>query len=204
MDEALTALDPRWHQRRSIAAALRRANLLMLTHDMDGATLDTIEQALASVQALLDTQPALAGRAAHSEQMGLQGPANRLALEMSPVIGRSAGSSLRMTLTLSDGRIAARVDPEWIHEGPPGWMHGGIVAALFDEFLGLAQGELGPNPGKTGTLTVRYLAPTPLNVPLAFAVKSAWQEGRKRTIAGALTADGVETARAEAIFVVPP
>lgn len=203
VDEELTGLDTRWHQRRRIAEALRQLNLHMLTADVATETLDRIEHILTSATAMLEDAPRLTGRAAHQERMGLIGPANRLALEMSPVIGRSSGTSLSMTLRLAEGRLAARVDPQWTHEGPANWIHGGIIAALFDEFLGLAQGELGPRPGKTGTLTVRYMSPTPIDVPLQFTVESARQERRKRTLVGALTAGGVRTAWAEAVFIVP-
>ncbi len=53
----------------------------------------------------------------------------------------------------------------YAYEGPPGHIHGGHVAAIFDQFLGMAQ-LVGKNPGMTGTLTMRYLRPTPLNTDL--------------------------------------
>ena len=51
------------------------------------------------------------------------------------------------------------------YEGPPGHVHGGYVAAAFDELLGMTQ-SLGGMPGMTGTLTVRYRRPTPLRTEL--------------------------------------
>ena len=53
------------------------------------------------------------------------------------------------------------------YEGPPGHVHGGFVAAAFDEVLGYVQ-SLGGRPGMTGTLTVRYRSPTPLYTELRF------------------------------------
>ena len=53
------------------------------------------------------------------------------------------------------------------YEGPPGNVHGGMVAAAFDEVLGMAQ-SLSGNAGFTGTLTIRYRSPTPLYEPLLF------------------------------------
>ena len=38
------------------------------------------------------------------------------------------------------------------YEGPPGCVHGGYVAAAFDEMLGFVQ-SLGGNPGMTARLT---------------------------------------------------
>ena len=48
------------------------------------------------------------------------------------------------------------------YEGPAGGVHGGVLAASFDEILGIAQMAAGV-AGYTGTLEVRYLAVTPLH-----------------------------------------
>ena len=69
------------------------------------------------------------------------------------------------------------------YEGPPTCVHGGFVAAAFDEVLGLAQ-SLGGNPGMTGTLTVRYRKPTPLHTDLRFEATLDGQEGRKLFTSG--------------------
>ncbi len=58
------------------------------------------------------------------------------------------------------------------YEGPPGYVHGGIIAAAFDEVLGMAQSLTG-NPGMTGTLSIRYRRPDPcLLTELVF--EKAW------------------------------
>ncbi len=46
-------------------------------------------------------------------------------------------------------------------------MHGGYVAAAFDEVLGSTQ-SLSGSPGMTGRLTVHYRKPTPLETELRF------------------------------------
>lgn len=43
-------------------------------------------------------------------------------------------------------------------EGPPGCVHGGFIAAAFDDILGAAQ-TLSCLAGVTGTLAVRYRSP---------------------------------------------
>ena len=53
------------------------------------------------------------------------------------------------------------------YEGPPGSVHGGVVAAMFDEVLGMTQ-SLSGQPGMTGTLRIRYRRPTPLHRELRF------------------------------------
>ena len=90
----------------------------------------------------------------------------------------------------------------WAYEGPPGHIHGGFVAAVFDQFLGMAQ-MMGKNAGMTGKLQVRYLRPTPLNRELRLEAWMTQQEGRK-TVMMAEMRDGERvTATCEALFVRP-
>ena len=86
------------------------------------------------------------------------------------------------------------------YEGPPGHVHGGFVAAAFDEVLGFAQSMTG-NPGMTGTLTVRYRRPTPLHVELRFEARVLRVEGRKIFTAAQVFMGDAVTAEAEAIFI---
>ena len=86
------------------------------------------------------------------------------------------------------------------YEGPPGSVHGGYVAAAFDEVLGFVQ-SLGGNPGFTGTLTVRYLSPTPLHTELRFEGEILRIEGRKTFTRASVRAADLLCAEAEAIFV---
>jgi acyl-coenzyme A thioesterase PaaI-like protein len=87
-------------------------------------------------------------------------------------------------------------------EGPPGCVHGGHVAALFDQILGqhnLSQGI----PAMTGTLTIRYRKPTPLFTELRFEARTKSREGRKILVEGWIEANGTKTAEAEGLFILP-
>ena len=72
-------------------------------------------------------------------------------------------------------------------EGAPGRAHGGVVAALFDETMGLVL-SISSTPAFTGRLTVTYRAPTPLGEPLEVRARLAGRTGRKMTITAELTA----------------
>jgi uncharacterized protein (TIGR00369 family) len=63
-----------------------------------------------------------------------------------------------------------------VYEGPPDAVHGGICAAILDSLLGSAAAA-GDRPGMTARLTLSYLRPTPLGVPL---VAEAWIRGVER------------------------
>lgn len=64
------------------------------------------------------------------------------------------------------------------YEGPPHGVHGGFVAAMFDEVLGATQALAGA-PGVTGRLTVHFRHLTPIEEDLAFEGWIERSEGRR-------------------------
>ncbi len=86
------------------------------------------------------------------------------------------------------------------YEGPPHGVHGGWVAALFDEVLGAAQG-LSTSPGVTAILRVRYRHLTPIDEDLLFEGWIHKEEGRRLTMRATCRAGDLLTADAEGIFL---
>ena len=86
----------------------------------------------------------------------------RAMFDMSPLIGLSNPVAPPLTMRVAGDHVEGTVTFGSAYEGPPGHVHGGIVAAAFDEVLGMAQ-SLSGQSGMTGTLTVRYRKPTPLH-----------------------------------------
>ncbi len=88
------------------------------------------------------------------------------------------------------------------YEGPPGLVHGGVIALMLDQVLGHAVSTSG-RPGMTGTLTITYRHGTPLGDLRC----EAWvdrREGIKTWGKGQLlTADGKVTAEADGVFILP-
>jgi len=101
-----------------------------------------------------------------------------------------------------DGRAWSSFPLGALYEGPPGCVHGGVLALVLDQLLGEA-GAAGGAPGMTGTLTLRYEQ----NTPLGDCSAEAWidrVEGVKTFVVGELRrADGETTVRAEGIFILP-
>ena len=64
------------------------------------------------------------------------------------------------------------------YEGPPGCLHGGFVAAAFDDLLGWAQMASG-KAGFTGTLTIKMRRPTPLEERIDYEAGVDRVQGRK-------------------------
>ena len=98
------------------------------------------------------------------------------------------------------GLVSGSVTFGTIYEGPPGCVHGGYIAAAFDEVLGITQ-SLAGNPGMTGQLTVRYKSPTPLHRELVFEGRIERIEGRKIFTVATLSVGDVLCAEAEGLFI---
>ena len=72
------------------------------------------------------------------------------------------------------------------YEGPPGAAHGGIVAAYMDEILGAAAFRGTNKIAVTGELTVRYVAPAPLETPLLGRGRMVTDHGRYIDVEGTI------------------
>lgn len=186
--------------RLELAAACRRVieELASSTADSDAfaAARDLVRRATDILAAAGHDRPyerAEASLVAYQEHpfidhSPLVGPLNPLA---PPIEMSMDGTSVTGTVTFGDA-----------YEGPPGCVHGGFIAASFDELLGFAQGLSGA-PGMTARLTVQYRSPTPLHQPLVFRGGVDHVEGRKIFVTGDLrvAADDRLCAEAEGLFI---
>jgi acyl-coenzyme A thioesterase PaaI-like protein len=121
----------------------------------------------------------------------------------SPVIGAANPIAPPLAVHVcEDGSVIGEVTLRPIHEGPPGVVHGGWVASLLDQLLGHANAAAGVG-GFTAQLTVRYLRPTPYDVPLVLRARTEQVQGRTVRASGEILADGVVTAEATGLFKRP-
>jgi len=123
----------------------------------------------------------------------------------SPFIGLANPLSPPIELRQSGDRVVGRVTFGSAYEGPPGCVHGGYVAAVFDEVLGAAQSMSGTQ-GMTAHLGIDYRRPTPLHRPLRVEGWLDEHEGRKIWAKGAIRLDEGDTdqpvlAEATALFI---
>ncbi len=120
--------------------------------------------------------------------------------DWSPLLGLSNPLAPPIEAAIDGHRVVGSARFGSAYEGPPGCVHGGFVAAAFDEVLGMAQ-SLSGQMGMTGTLRVRYRRPTPLHTDLRFEGWVVKIEGRKVLTQGTVSAYGEVTAEGEALFV---
>lgn len=122
----------------------------------------------------------------------------------SPVYGPGNPFAPPMIATDSpDGRATGHVTLGKPHEGPPGLVHGGVVATLLDHVLARAVRAAGRG-GLTATLTVTYRRPVQLGVPLVATAETGTTDGRRTTATARLVAEddpGTTLAEAEGLFV---
>jgi acyl-coenzyme A thioesterase PaaI-like protein len=192
-----------WGATRRIAATVRQlADALVrvdVSQQSSTATLDVvaanIEAQLAALRALpqSETRAAVIDKSYHTHQPQF--------MDRQPLIGLSNAMSPPMTLS-AEGDTAvghATFGPRF--EGMPGHLHGGVLAAAFDQMFGYV-GVLRRVPAITGSLTIRYRKPTPIGVELRFEATVDRVEGRKSFVSGRCLANGEVTADAEALFVL--
>ena len=119
----------------------------------------------------------------------------------SPVIGPKNPIAPPVEFEVKNGDVHGRVSYGAAYTGPPGFVHGGVIAATFDELLGMVNVIQG-NGAMTGTLTVRYNAPTPIGTEVRMVGRTERREGRKVYARGEFRCGETLTAEAEGIFIV--
>ncbi|MEM1334810.1 MAG: thioesterase family protein, partial [Actinomycetota bacterium] len=191
--------------RARLGAAYRRLGHAIAGHHIDVATAD---DATAGLDRLLGTISTGERRDRVTERpTGDWGPApvdgeQMYSFDERPVSGRSAPLGFDVAVFRDGDDAVGHIALGRAHEGAPSRSHGGIVSALFDDLFGFVL-TIEQQPAFTGELTVRYEAPTPIEVPLECRTRLVERDGRKLHMAGELTdtTTGVVTATARAIMI---
>ena len=99
-----------------------------------------------------------------------------------------------------DGSVAGRFFVKQDHQGPPGYAHGGIVAAALDEAMALLVHHTGVHALTTG-LEVRLRAPAPVGHFVEVSARIERHERRRMELSSTASSEGVEVATARGVFV---
>ncbi len=120
----------------------------------------------------------------------------------SPISGKQNPLAAPLKMWQDGDEVRGEVVFSPTYAGPPDSVHGGIIAAVFDEVLAMANVVAGA-AGFTGTLTVKYHRKTPINTPVELWSKNVRNSGRKQICEGEMRVDGEVTASAEGLFIAP-
>jgi acyl-coenzyme A thioesterase PaaI-like protein len=101
-----------------------------------------------------------------------------------------------------DAAVVSTVRVDHMFQGPPGRVHGGVLALLVDELMGTVNRMVGQR-AFTARLAVDYRAAAPVDTELTFRAWLHDQQGRKITMRADGRADDVVFVEAEALFVMP-
>jgi hypothetical protein len=200
-EEITPASSSEWAARRRAAEASRRLTEALVSSAPDAATLADIADRLDECSDRLEATPRLYGIKAFAVDGG-HGSYGEINHELNAVAGYSNPLSPGLNMWIEGDRAYGTVTCGQAYEGPPGCIHGGYIAAIFDQFLGMAQ-LAAKQPGMTGTLNIRYHRPTPLNQALALSAHVEAVGTRKTRVRGEITVNGRVTATAEGLFVRP-
>jgi uncharacterized protein (TIGR00369 family) len=184
--------------------AIRRAAVSEL-----GAALRELVDAAVRTEAPIEVLEATAAsaRALAERLRAEQRPLRAIAAVDDPEVGErwynpvyGPGSPIAPPMVVEDfpeGRCVGRVTLGKAHEGPPGLVHGGVVATLLDHALARSARVAG-HGGLTAELTVRFKRPVALGVPLVVTGQLGNVDGRRATATARLTAaDDPDTVLAE-------
>jgi len=184
--------------RSAAAASLRDLAHAFAAHDPDDDALLRIADAATELAHLLDDAPARDRLALM--QRGFETSLMGLGFEDRAVGGVSNPTSVELDVRHEGTEIIGDVVLRRAFEGAPGRAHGGIVAAAFDDVTGFVIAQI-QEPAFTGELTVRYLAPVPVDAPLEIRARLESRERRKLLITGECIADGAVIATCRAIYI---
>lgn len=200
-EEITAPYSDHWKAKRRVAKALQTLIDVLVTSTPPTQELHSIADNLNQTAERFSKFPRLYGRTAFTEDQA-HGTFGQVGHELNPLAGLSNPIAPPFNVWIKDDRAHGRVKFGWAYEGPPGSLHGGFVAAIFDQFLGVAQ-IIGKQPGMTGTLSVRYHNRTPLNTELRMEAWLERIEGRKTIIKGEMHAGDTLTASCEGLFIQP-
>jgi acyl-coenzyme A thioesterase PaaI-like protein len=164
----------------------------------DPGAVDTLAARVHELGDILEGMPSLHARGGLGSQPGPQGSL----LERSGISGRSNPLAPPVQWTVGEERTTGSAVYSPAYEGPVGHVHGGFVAAAFDDLMGAAQVTSG-QAGYTGTLTVRMIRPTPLGRRIDYEAGIDRVEGRKIWVWATSSWDGERLAEASIVFIAP-
>ncbi len=195
-------IDP---QALELATELRGVIQALATHEIDPDAMTHAAGLARQLRQAIDGPPKPRWYDGGGEIATLSPEARNAYMEQSPIRGHLNPVAPPLEIaraTRADGTaiMVGRTQLGLAYEGPPHGVHGGWIAALFDEMLGVVQGLVGTQ-GVTAVLTIKFRHVTPVNEDLRFEAWVHEQRGRRLVAKATCHAGDTLTADAEGIFI---
>jgi hypothetical protein len=159
--------EPALEETERYAAIVRRISSLALQMERPSEVLAELTAVLERAEAALAAQAPADARPRIGDAAPVDG---RIYLDHSRDVGRYNPAFPIYTLEVDGDRASGRANFPVLYEGPPGLVHGGFLALLFDLAIQHHNCAVG-QAGKTSRLDVSYRAPTPLLTDLHLAIE---------------------------------
>jgi acyl-coenzyme A thioesterase PaaI-like protein len=180
-----------------MSAATRGVIAEQLSTTAEESVIEDAAQLVERALALLAERPH--GRQYEGRAEGSLRDANS-SVDHSPFVGGMNPLAPPIRIRVVEDRVIGTVVYGPPYEGPPGCVHGGFIAAGFDEVLGFVQ-ALNRSPGMTARLDVSYRSPTPLWRELRYEGWVVRVDGRKIYTAATLSHGDTLCAEATGLFI---
>jgi acyl-coenzyme A thioesterase PaaI-like protein len=189
-----------WEAKRTLARAVRGLMDSLCATDAPPEELLAIAAQVEESARRFADQPRMIDPPGVAE--GSLGGGMEMFMDRSPLVGLAnpVAPPLRLDPNPETRTVRGSVTFGNAYEGAPGCVHGGHVAAVFDEALGMACIFSGV-PGMTGEITVSYRKPTPIHVPLRIEARFERMEGRKIYTSGELFFEDTLLAKSAGLFI---
>jgi acyl-coenzyme A thioesterase PaaI-like protein len=186
----------------SFASTVRRLVRLTVVSRAPAVVLHEANEALRSVADRLDTPvpdpvPSITEPGPQRAQPDAAALVRSMAFD--GVVGPYNPLAPPVNITLEPPLAIGRVTFSSPYEGPPGCVHGGVLAGVFDIVFSAAN-IMGSVAGPTVSLSLRYRRPTLLGVEAVFEAWVAEVAERRVRTAGRLVQDGQVTVEADGAF----
>lgn len=191
-----------YQARRRIGEALKRITDKMVRCDAPAAELEAIAAELEAVAAKTDGY----GRRSQSDIYARLFARAATAQDVLDIVdyeiftGRSTPISPPLELWIDGDVVRGKANLGLPFQGPPGRVHGGIIAAMLDVLMARTQHLVG-TLGVTGTLNIRYIRPTPLKTDITMEARVLRTDGRKLFCEGRFFVNGEQTVHAEGVWI---
>ena len=189
-------------RRRELASELKAISEQLIRLDADEAALAEYTEQARALRERLEGH----GHRSMRDILGrlIVGKGSRQdALDMADfeiLTGQATPLSPPLELWLDGDTVRGRATFGRLFMGPPGKVHGGVLSLALDMLMAKCQ-DFVTGLGMTGTLNIRYMAPTPLNTEIRFESRVTKVEGRKLLTEARVFAGDTQTVSATGVWI---